>query len=74
MSTRADDAAERWARGLYALRSEPSPQDAYRWGYEQAEREIWGAVLKIAESHLNEPGFGYLLRDKLLRAASKAQR
>jgi hypothetical protein len=39
-STRADEAAEQWARGLYALRSEPSPQDAYRWGYEQAERDL----------------------------------
>jgi hypothetical protein len=39
-STRAEEAAEQWARGLYALRSEPSPQDAYRWGYEQAERDL----------------------------------
>jgi hypothetical protein len=39
-STRAEEAAEQWARGLYALRSEPTLQFAYQLGYEQAERDL----------------------------------
>jgi hypothetical protein len=35
------------------------------------EREaVWSEVLTIAKTHLDEPGFGYLLRDKLSRAAA----
>jgi hypothetical protein len=30
---------------------------------------VWREVLGIAEAHLDEPGFGYLLRDKLRSAA-----
>jgi hypothetical protein len=31
---------------------------------------VWREVLAIADSHLDEPGFGYLLRDKLKNAAA----
>jgi len=36
---------------------------------ERTVRNVWLEVLKIAESHLEGPGFGFLLRDKLRAAA-----
>lgn len=36
----------------------------------EARAETWREVLQIADNHLNTPGFGYLLRTKLLEAAA----
>jgi hypothetical protein len=39
-----------------------------------ARQAVWDEVLLIANEHLDSPGFGYLLRNKLTEAAARAER
>jgi hypothetical protein len=43
-----------------------------RYVRNEVEREVWDEVLRITNEHLDGPAhFGYVLRDKLVEAASK---
>lgn len=52
MATKADVAAEQYARGLYALDYEPQPEDAFREGYEQAQFDARDAASPSVEEAL----------------------
>ncbi len=52
--TQAEQRAEEYGRGLYALRNEPSPISAFISGYTQAERDGVAAQSALAREVLAE--------------------